>query len=77
MFLSDSSNRDNHTQGVILTTTELKCCYFLAVYLSADHAAILLIQEDVEQRAPQTSADVLTAGTQSLASAGHRGQGCT
>lgn len=51
--------------------------FWLAVYLSANHAAVLLIQEDVKQRAPQTSADVLTAGTQSLAPAGHRGQSCT
>lgn len=49
----------------------------LTSYLSAHHAALLLIQQDVEQRAPQTSADVLTAGTQSLATAGHRRQSCT
>lgn len=43
-------------------------------YLSADHAALLPVQEDVEQRPPQAAADVLTAGAESLAAAGKRGQ---
>lgn len=47
------------------------------MYLSADHAALLLIQENVEQRAPQAAANVLTACAQSLAPAGQRGQSST
>lgn len=46
----------------------------LARYLSADRAALLPVQEDVEQRPPQAAADVLTAGAESLAAAGNRGQ---
>lgn len=46
----------------------------LGPHLSADHAALLPVQEDVEQRPPQAAADVLTAGTESSATAGNRGQ---
>lgn len=46
----------------------------LYMYLSPDHAALMLIKQDVEQRAPQASADVLAAGAQSLAPTLHRGQ---
>lgn len=46
----------------------------LGRYLSADHAALLPVQEDVEQRPPQAAADVLTAGAERLAATGKRGQ---
>lgn len=72
LHLAGNTSKSSH-----IFCSQMKWVAFLPSYLSADHAALLLIQKDVEQRAPQTSADVLTAGTESLAPAGHRGQSCT